>query len=448
MEPETRYVLSSGGVHIAYQVVGDGPRDLVMVPGWIFNLEVVWEQPSFEHFIRRLVRNFRVIMFDKRGTGLSDRDAARSTLEERMDDVQAVMDATSSEMAGLMGWSEGANIAALFAATHPERTEGLVLYGGGARYKWAPDYQIGFGGDFIAAGLDLLRNHWGEGLGAYLVAPSRANDESFRRWFGRYERLSVSPGQGEAMLTLNLDIDTTELFRAVNVPTLVLHNVRDAFVPVEFSRYIADQIPDSKLVEMNGDDHLFWFHNPDEVVGELESFLLGERGEDRVDRVLSTVVFTDIVDSTGRAAALGDARWSEMLDVHDRVARESVNHFRGRIVKMTGDGLLATFDGPARAVLCALRLQESLRRAGLSTRAGVHTGEIEIRGEDVGGIAVHIAARLVDLAGADEVLVSRTVKDLSAGADIVFLDKGVHRLQGLSEDWRLFAVAPERAPAP
>ena len=440
MQPETRYAVSTGDVHIAYQVLGDAPRDLVLVPGWIFNLEVVWEHPAFERFMKRLLRNFRVVMFDKRGTGLSDRDAVGSTLDERMDDVRAVMDASGSTRAGLMGWSEGANIAGLFAATYPDRVEGLVLYGAGARYKQAPDYPIGMAEAYLEWGRDLLRNHWGEGMGAYLIAPTRAHDEGFRRWFGRYERLSVSPGHGIAMLDVNLDLNTTEMLKTIRVPTLVLHNARDAFVPVEFGRYVAEHLPDGKLVELDGDDHLFWFSNPDEVVAELESFLIGIRSEQTYDRVLSTVLFTDIVDSTKQASTVRDARWRELLDTHDRLARENVDHFQGRLIKMTGDGLLATFDGPARGVTCAIRLQRALARAGLESRAGIHTGEIELRDGDVGGIGVHIAARLVDLAEPGEVLASRTVKDLSVGADIVFEDKGVQTLEGLSEPWRLFAA--------
>ena len=440
MQPETRYTVSTGDVHIAYQVLGDGPRDLVMVPGWIFNLEVVWEQPAFETFMKRLLRNFRVILFDKRGTGLSDRDAVNATLDERMDDVRAVMDAVGSEKAALFGWSEGANIAGLFAATYPDRAEGLVMYAGGARYKQAPDYPFGMGEDYIEWGRGLLREHWGEGMGAYLIAPSRAQDESFRRWFGRYERLSVSPGHGVAMLDLNLAIDTSQMLKTIRVPTLVLHNIGDAFVPVQFSRYIAERIPNSKLVELEGDDHLFWFSNPNEVVAELEDFLIGVRAEQSPDRVLSTVLFTDIVDSTRQASTMGDARWREMLDTHDRLAKENVDLFQGRLVKMTGDGLLATFDGPARGVTCAVRLQRALARAGLESRGGVHTGEIELRNGDVGGLGVHIAARIVGLAGPGEVLASRTVKDLSVGAEIVFEDRGVQTLEGLTEPWRLFAA--------
>jgi pimeloyl-ACP methyl ester carboxylesterase/class 3 adenylate cyclase len=440
MQPDTHYALSTGGVHIAYQVIGDRKRDLVLVPGWIFNIEVVWEHPAFETFMKRLLKNFRVIMFDKRGTGLSDRDAVTSTLEERMDDVRAVMDAVGSTQASVMGWSEGANIAAMFAATYPERVEGLVLYGGGARYLQAPDYPIGFSEDYLDFGRDILKNHWGEGLSAYLITPHRAQDDNFRRWFGRYERLSVSPGHGQAMLDVNLQLDTSEIFRSVKVPTLILHNVNDNFVPVDFSRYLAKLMPDAIYKELPGVDHLFWFHNPDEVVGELESFLLGAPDASRPERVLSTVVFTDLVASTSQASAMGDARWGELLTTHDRLARENVGHFHGRVVKMTGDGLLATFDGPARGVMCAVRLKKELERSGLSSRAGVHTGEIELRDGDVGGLAVNIAARLVDLAEPGEVLASRTVKDLSVGAEIGFEDRGVHTLKGLAEPWRLFSV--------
>ena len=440
VEHETRYTQSTGGVNIAYQVLGDAERDLVLVPGWIFNLEVVWEHPSFEAFMKRLLRNFRVIMFDKRGTGLSDRAVVVSSMEERMDDVRAVMDAAGSDRAALMGWSEGGNIAGMFAATYPDRADGLVLHAAGARYRKAPDYPFGMTDEFIEMAVEIISDHWGQGLGAYFAAPSRADDESFRRWFGRYERLTVSPGAGLATLNANLDIDTTAMLRLIQVPTLVMHNVRDALVPVEFSRYVADQVPDSKLIELDGDDHLFWFDNPDAVVSELETFLLGQRTEVEPERVLSTVLFTDIVGSTEIASRMGDARWTETLDIHDRIARESLEHFRGTLIKTTGDGLLATFDGPARAVTCAARLRRSLDEIGVPIRAGVHTGEVELRGPDVGGLAVHIAARIVDVAEPGEILASRTVKDLAAGAGIVFTDRGVHELKGIPESRRLFSA--------
>ena len=440
MQPETRYTRSFDGVAIAYQVVGEGARDLVLTPGWIFHVEVVWEQPSFESFMRRLTRTFRVIMFDKRGTGLSDRSIEASTMEERMDDVRAVMDATKTEKAAIMGWSEGANIAAMFAATYPDRVEGLILYAGAARYRWAPDYEIGMSDDFLDAAKDLFRNHWGEGLGAYFTAPSRAHDEAFRRWFGRYERMAVSPGGAEAMIDANMAIDTTEMLRLVSTPTLVLHNKNDGLVSVEASRHIAELVPDSKLVELNGDDHLFWFSNADEVVGEIEQYLLGTRSPQQQERVLATVLFTDIVRSTEHAEALGDARWREILETHERMTREELAHFRGDLVQTTGDGVLATFDGPARAVQCAARLCSGIERAGVQLRAGVHTGEIELRGKDIGGLAVHIAARIMSVAGPGEVVTSRTVKDLAVGAGIDFRDRGPHELKGLAEPWDLFTA--------
>ena len=362
-------------------------------------------------------------------------------MEDRMDDVRAVMDAAGSEHAALMGWSEGGNIAAFFAATYPERADGLIIYASGARYKWASDYQIGLTEEFMATAKEILAKSWGEGLGAYIAAPSRADDESFRKWFGRYERLTISPGEGLKTLDVNLAVDTTDMLSHVQTPTLVMHNVGDALIPVEMGRYIANQVPDSKLVELPGNDHLFWFSNTDEVVGEIEDFLLGMRAQEDPERVLSTVLFTDIVESTKQAALHGDTRWKEKLDIHDRIAQESLAHFRGSYIKSTGDGVLATFDGPARAVLCAARLRESLERVGLSIRAGLHTGEVELRKDDVGGIAVHIGARIAATAEPGEVLTSRTVKDLSAGAGITFTDRGVHQLQGLSESWRLFAAA-------
>lgn len=285
MEFETRYTRSSGDVHIAYQVVGDAPRDLVIAPGWIFHLEVIWEQPSFEAFMRRLTRSFRVVMFDKRGTGLSDRGLGASSMEDRMDDLRAVMDAAEAERAAVMGWSEGGNIAAMFAAMFPERVEALILYGAAARYRWAPDYPFGMSEQSISAAREMLQSQWGTGLMALIAAPTRAQDEALRRWFGRLERMSVSPGQALEMIDVNLEIDTTDVLGHVQVPTLILHNERDALVSVEASRYLAEKIPGAKLVELPGDDHLFWFSNSDDVVGEIEDFLLGARTDHTSERV-------------------------------------------------------------------------------------------------------------------------------------------------------------------
>lgn len=441
MQPETRYARSTGGVNIAYQVVGDGPRDLVLVPGWIYHIELVWEHPAFEAMIRRLARSFRVIMLDKRGTGLSDRVRGATPMEERMDDVRAVMDAVGSQTAALLGWSEGGNIALLFASTYPQRTTALVLYGTGARYAQAPDYPCGMSPEFIETAMGVIANHWGEGLGATYAAPSRTSDPAFMRWFGRFERMTVSPGDGLAMLEANLQIDTTSILQTVQTPTLILHNKGDALVPIAFSHYLVERIPDAKLLELEGDDHLFWFSNTDEVVTPIENFVLGKRSEDDPDRVLSTVLFTDIVGATTRASSIGDSRWRELLDQHDRVARERISHFRGKFVKGTGDGILATFDGPARAIHYALRLHRDVRDLGLEMRAGIHTGEVELRKGDVGGLAVHIGARIASEARPGEVLTSRTVKDLVAGSGIAFEDRGRYTLRGVEDSWRLYAAS-------
>lgn len=440
MQTEVKYTISTGDVNIAYMVLGNAERDLVLVSGWIFHLEVVWEHPTFEAFMARLLRNFRVILFDKRGTGLSDRIGA-SSMEERMDDVRAVMDAVESERATIMGWSEGGNIAALFAATHPERVDGLVLYASSARYKQADDYPLGYSDAWIDAGRHILMEAWGSGAFAFVAAPSRFENEEFRKWFGRYERHSVSPGQGLEMMELNLQIDTRAVLRQLRVPTLVLHNRGDALVPLDASRYIADLVPGARLVELEGDDHLFWFSNSDDVVGEIEDFVLGTRFEPISDRVLSTVLFTDIVGSTERAKSMGDGPWSELLDAYERLAKREVDRFRGRLIKSTGDGILATFDGPGRAIRCALRMCDAVTDLGIQIRAGVHTGEIEVSAGDISGIAVHVAARVAALAERDEVLASRTVRDLAAGAGICFTDRGLHELRGTDESWRLFATS-------
>jgi class 3 adenylate cyclase len=295
--------------------------------------------------------------------------------------------------------------------------------------------------DLPEIGREIIGNHWGQGLGATIAAPSRLNDPAFIRWFGRYERMTVSPGEGLAMLDVNMAIDTRPLLGGVRTPTLVLHNVGDQLVPVEAGRYLAERIPGAKFLELPGDDHLFWFSNTDEVVGEIESFVLGKRAEDEPERALSTVLFTDIVGSTEHARRLGDHHWKELLDQHDRIVQDRLPHYRGRLIKSTGDGILATFDGPARAVRCALRLRQDFDRLGLGMRAGIHTGEVEIRSDDVGGVAVHIAARITAIADPGSVFASRTVKDLVAGAGISFSDRGERELKGLSEPWNVYEAS-------
>jgi pimeloyl-ACP methyl ester carboxylesterase len=353
VRPETKYT-QSGDVSIAYQVLGDGSVDLVMAPGWIFHLEVVWEQPEFERMMRRLTPHFRIILFDKRGTGLSDCSIGASTLEERMDDIGSVMDAAGSEQAAIMGWSEGGTFAGMFAATYPERTRALVMYAAGAMFRNTPDFPIW--PSQMEEGFKLyLQSSWGSGLGAHLVAPSRAKDPEFVRWWGRYERLSVSPSEARAMWRVTSEIDVRHILPTIRVPTLILHQRDEVFVPLALSKDLAERIPGAKYVELSGNDHLFWFGDPEETVGEILEFLTGSRPEPEidVDRVLATVLFVDIVGSTERAAELGDRRWHDLLERYYALAGGEVTRFRGRQVKTLGDGVLATFDGPARAIRCA-----------------------------------------------------------------------------------------------
>jgi pimeloyl-ACP methyl ester carboxylesterase len=439
VDHETRYT-QSGNVSIAYQVLGDGPTDLVMAPGWIFHLEVVWEEPSFERMMRKLTPHFRVLLFDKRGTGLSDRSVGASTLEERMDDIRAVMDAAGSEQAVIMGWSEGGTFGAMFAATYPERTKALILYAAGARFLRSPDFPLGWPPEAREGFERYLREYWGSGLGVSFVVPSRADDAGFRKWFGRYERMSTSPSEALAILDANVAMDIRNILPAVQVPTLILHQRDDGFVPLDLSKDLAQRIPHAKYVELAGRDHLFWFGDPDETVGEILEFITGARPEPEIDRVLATVMFADIVGSTERAADIGDRRWHELLDRYYAVAASEIDRFRGRQVKTLGDGILATFDGPARAIRCAQSLARQTQPLGLEVRSGLHTGEIELMGDDVGGIAVHISSRVTSHAGPREVVCSSTVKDLVAGSGITFDDRGMHTLKGIPGEWHLYSA--------
>jgi pimeloyl-ACP methyl ester carboxylesterase len=444
MQPETRYA-KSGDVNIAYQVVGEGPLDLVLVQGWISHLEYGWEDPAIAHLLRRLASFSRLILFDKRGTGLSDRVSVTElpTLEERMDDVRAVMDAVGSERAALMGISEGGPMSALFAATYPERTSALVLYGSYAKwirdesYPWAPpreSHERAFKG---------LERNWGQGFGLEFIAPSVANDERVRQWWGTYQRRAASPGAAVALYRMNIEIDIRHILPTIRVPTLVLHRSGDRLLAAGGARYMADRIDGARYVELPGDDHAPWWGDSDAVLDQVQKFLTGVRPAPEPDRMLATVLFTDIVGSTQRASELGDRRWLELLDSYYALARRELERFRGREVKRTGDGFLATFDGPARGIRCASAVSESAGQLGLEIRAGLHTGECEIMGEDVGGIAVHIGARVAAEAAPGEVLVSSTVKDLVAGSGLQFEDRGSHHLKGVPDEWRLFAVMPQ-----
>jgi class 3 adenylate cyclase len=436
---KTRYA-KSGEVHIAYQVVGEGPVDLVLVQGWVWNLELFWEDPGWSAFCERLASFSRLILFDKRGTGLSDRVSVREmpTLEERMDDVRAVMDAVGSESAFILGISEGGPMSALFAASRPERTRGLVLYGSFPRITRSVDYPWGFGPDQLEPLLELAPRTWGDGtFSGGLLAPSQLPERL--PFFARLEREGASPGAVIAVIRMVAQIDVRGALPSISIPTLIIHRDGDAIAPIEGARYMAERIPGARLVELTG-EHSPIAGDTDAILDEIEEFVSGQRHEHAPDRVLATVMFTDIVDSTARAAELGDRRWTELLEGHYRLIRRQLPRFGGQEIKTIGDGFLATFDGPARGVRCALAIISAAGEFGLTLRAGLHTGECEVRGADVSGIAVHIGARVSSLAGAGEVLVSRTVKDLVAGSGLRFEDRGSHTLKGVPDDWQLFAV--------
>jgi pimeloyl-ACP methyl ester carboxylesterase/class 3 adenylate cyclase len=439
--PATKYA-RSGDVHIAYQVVGEAAQNLVLVPGWVSHLEYAWEDPSFSNFLRRLASFSRLILLDRRGTGLSDRVHELPTLEQRMDDVRAVMDAADAERAALFGLSEGGPMCLTFAATYPSRTSALVLYGTFARLVRAPDYPIGLPAELLGQFLERVEESWGTGsMSADYFAPSLVRDEAFRRSWARFERLAVSPAGIKALLRMTQETDARHALPVIRVPTLIMHREGDRVVRVEAARYIAERIHGAKYVELPGPDHFPWVGDTDAILDEVEEFVTGARRGREPDRVLATVMFTDIVGATERAVALGDRRWRDLLDSHHTVIREQLTRFRGREIDTAGDGFLAAFDGPARGVRCAGAIVREIRRLGLEIRAGLHTGECEILGDKLSGIAVHTGARVASLAGAGEVLVSSTVKDLVAGSGIAFEDRGIKMLKGLPGEWHLYAVA-------
>jgi class 3 adenylate cyclase len=440
-QPKTRYA-RSGSVSIAYQVVGDGPRDLVFVSGWVSHLESGWEEPLLARFRRRLASFSRLILFDKRGTGMSDRvpEANLPTLEQRMDDVRAVMDATGSERAALFGQSEGASMAILFAATYPERTTALMTFGGFASRMRHPDYPWAPTSEQRQAFYDLIEHDWGGEMDMSELAPSMAHDDGFRRRLSTYLRLSASPGAALALARMNTEIDVRSILSAIRVPTLILHRIGDLDANVEEGRYIAARIPGAKFVALPGPDHLPWVGDQGEVVDEIEEFLTGIRPTPEPDRVLATVLFTDVVGSTERLASMGDRAWRDLLEQHHAQVRRELARFRGQEISTTGDGFLATFDGPARAVQCAVAIRDRVREGGLDVRAGLHTGECERMGDNIGGMAVHIGSRVAALADPGEVLASSTVKDLVAGSGIAFEDRGAHALKGVPGEWRIFQV--------
>ena len=438
MKPETKYA-RNGDVSIAYQVIGDGPRDLILVPGWVSNLDLFWEDPAAARFFERLASFGRLILFDKRGTGLSDR-VEIPPLEIRMDDVRAVMDAVRSARATLVGYSEGGPMCMLFAATYPDRTASLITIGSFPRRVWAPDYPIGIGQQDYDRFVDKAIQEWGGPVGLEVRAPSAYGDPRFRDWWARFLRSGISPGAYRRMMQMNGEIDVRNVLSTIRVPTLILHNTAEKTVPVEAARYLAERIPGARLVELGGVDHLPFVGNSEAFLDEIEEFVTGTRRGVEPDRVLATVMFTDIVDSTRRAAELGDRRWREILGSHHAMVREQLARYRGREIDTAGDGFLAAFDGPARAVRAACAVSSGVEGLGLAIRAGVHTGEGEVMGAKLSGVAVHIGARVASLAQAGEVLVSQTVKDLVAGSGLRFDDRGVHALKGVPDAWHLYAA--------
>ena len=431
----------SGDVHVAYRVVGDGPIDLVYAQGSLTHLEVYWELPAYRRYCERLAEFTRLILFDKRGMGMSDRVPGATTLEERMDDIRAIMDAVGSERAAIMGESEGGPLALLFAAAHPERTRALILQGAEVRERTDEDWPYGeaTGAEFEHS-MATLPERWGKGLKVDWVAPSVAGQEWARGWWRRVQLNAATPGSAEAFMRMAFDIDVRHVAPTINVPTLVIHAVDDQVCNVENGRFLARTIPGAIYTELPGGEHVPWF-DPDVVLGEIREFLTGQREARAIDRVLATVLFTDLVGSTARAAELGDRQWRNLLAQHHDTVRRELQRFDGREVDTAGDGFFATFDGPARAIRCAQSIIRAVRPLALEVRAGLHTGEVEILGDKVTGIAVNIGARVASQAEAGEVRVSGTVKDLVAGSGIEFEERGRATLKGIPGEWPIYAVA-------
>ena len=442
MHPETRYA-KSGSIHIAYQVAGSGANDLIVLGGFYSHLEAQWEEPRYARFLERLASFSRLIALDQRGTGLSDRTVRLPTLEQHVDDVLAVMDAVGVERAAILGIAQGGALAALLAATHPQRMSGLVLYAAYARLMQDEDYPWGRDARWYRRLMQETESGWGTGAILERLAPGMAGDESFRSWWARFERLIHSPGSALAYLRMQAEVDIRQVLPAIRLPTLVIQRRNDVYRDPGNSRYLAEHIPGAAYVDVPGREHLIYLGNQDAILDEIEEFLTGTRHVPESSRLLATILFTDIVGSTERAADLGDEKWRELLETHNSVLRQEISRFRGREVATAGDGFLAMFDGPARAVRCALAARDAVRLLGLEIRAGLHTGEIESVGKDVSGIAVHIGARVASEAQGGEVLVSSTVADLVAGSGLRFQNRGMRTLKGVPGEWRLFAVTAE-----
>jgi len=444
--PPPRYAKTPGGVYVAYQVVGDGPVDLVFLPGYTTNLFWQWELPSYAAFLEQLASFARLILVDRRGAGLSDRFSPEHLppLEDLADDLISVLDAVGSSRAALLGTEDGCFVSAMFAATHPERAEALILYGmdpgePGKSLADASPERLAFRSEVFRE----IDERWGTREYARwdmrVSHPSLVDDEAFLSWYETFLRLSASPTSAKGMMRIWFETDLWPVFPTIRVPTLIVHRTADILQPVGNARAAADRIPGARFVELAGDQH-YLFVNGSDIAEEVEEFLTGARHVAETDRVLATVLFTDIVGSTDRAAMLGDHRWKQLLADHDERIRKQLGRFRGREIDTAGDGFLATFDGPARAVRCAQAIVSATRELGLEIRAGCHTGEIELAGSNVRGIAVHIGARVAALAGTCEVLVSSTVKDLVAGSGLIFEDAGEHELKGVPDRWHLYRV--------
>jgi pimeloyl-ACP methyl ester carboxylesterase len=439
MEVETRYA-NSDGVSIAYQVHGEGPLDLVLVPGFVSQVELLWEEPTVARFLRRLTAFSRTLVFDKRGQGLSDRPGRPPTLEESMDDLKAVAEAAGFERPALFGVSEGGPMSALYAATYPDRVSNLVLFGTFARMLKAPDFPSGIPEEALDRWGEVVQRDWGKAVALNVWAPSRVGDREFERWWARLLRQGTSPSGAISLMDLYREMDVRAILPTIDVPTLVLHRGDDTMVPAAQGCYLAESIPGARYVELAGEDHLPFTGDVDGLLDEVEEFLVGSRGARESERALATILFTDIVGSTAKAAELGDRDWRALLERHDAAVRRQLTLHRGREVKTMGDGFLATFDGPARAIRCASAVRDEVAGLGIQVRAGIHTGEVELIGDDVGGMAVNIGARIGALADAGEVLVSSTVRELVVGSGLEFSERGVETLKGAPGEWRLFAI--------
>jgi len=442
MTPQTRYT-KSGTLSIAYQVVGEGPIDLLVVPGWISNIEVFWEDAHVARFFERLASFTRLVLFDKRGTGLSDRSTEAATLEERMDDVRAVLDAVGSSRAALLGYSEGGAMCLLFAATYPDRTEALITIGSYARRLRAPDYPYFASREESLAAIEAAAADWGGPVWAEIRIPSVADDPMIMQWWAKFLRMSASADAAAALQRMNLEIDVRHVLPTIQAPTLLIHAKDDRGVPVGASRQMAGVIPNATLIEMETSDHLPFYDKSDEIIREIQTFLTGDTLPDLSESRVATLMFTDIVGSTETAVAKGDLRFGDLLEAHHAAVRAELEKYRGEEVNTAGDGFVAAFDGPTRAIRCAVAIREALDTAGITSRIGLHTGECSVRHGDLVGIALHIAARVAAAAPGGAVLVSQTVKDLVAGSGLGFEDTGLHRLKGLPDEWRLYSVVSQ-----